>query len=221
MLWLVVTSGCSGIPWLWNIWKQRRRNSSLYWSSKAMLCKEEVRLFLVIHLPGHMPAWKQSKFYSLYRMTAFYYFVWDKKKNKNEEIITWVKMLYSVVKLSWPFLNFCAPAPAMTLSTLQLSRAPAVSSIAMLGLPISVQSVLLGLWGEELHSFIIGKLISTSAAGGTACCSFHGKAGVGLQKILFSAVLRKACLPSKPEGENRLHLKSFINNTLLKNGWRL
>ena len=60
----------------------------------------------MVLLPGHMPTWKQSKFYSLFRTTAFYYFAWDEKENKNKEIIIWVKMLSRVLELSQPFLNF-------------------------------------------------------------------------------------------------------------------
>lgn len=100
--------------------------------------------------------------------------MWEAKENKHEDIIIWVEMLCSVSELSWSFQSFCLPALVMAPSSFGTARGCAVSQIDVILLPIPARSALYVPCGRELHSWIMGKVISASAAVHPALCSLHG-----------------------------------------------
>lgn len=109
-------------------------------------------------------------------------------------------MLCGVSELSWPFPSFCLPVLVTVLSSLAVATGHAVSSIT---------SAFHVPQGEELHSFIMGKAISPSAAVHAANYSFQGqtwtdgKGRGGTPRGTLSSYAQEACLPSNPEGVGR------------------
>lgn len=138
-------------------------------------------------------------------------------------------MLNSVSELSWPSSSFCLPGLVMVLSSMVVARGRLGSSRAMVALPTPAPSALPVAWGAELHLCVGGNVISASAAVRTGAGASMGKpeqtgkAALGHQQAHFPAVFRKACFPSSAEEKtkHKPHLKSFRNNILLRNGWRL
>lgn len=160
-----------------NICKQKKEGNFFTvdrWSN--MLCKKEKVKTMFNALHSGSPLYilgNRVSDHLLSRRPAFCCLMWE-KKNRIEEIIIWVEMLCSVSEPSWPFPSFCLPLLVMALSSLAVARGHAVSSIAVVMLPILAQSALCVSWGEELHSLIMGKAISPSAAVHTAHYSFQG-----------------------------------------------